>query len=294
MRLCSCSTGPLPALHPPHPPLSHFFAPAPLRTTFWGTGWPLPASVLPHLAPLGASWRSPIPPRAASPLSPLAPPPPPPVTLPLPLPLPPRPPPAPIANIELALGGNGSTSISLGDMSSMDAAAADAAADPHLAASMEAALGALAAQVRDMQERLAATKAAVAGAGAGVRGGAGASAGAGAAGAAAAAAAASAGAGAGAGAGLAGGMHVEGEAAGSDPWALPAAVAAAAMPPPPAPALQPYSAQKARVGPRTARTMARPLVAASRTASNSAEPSAGAGGAGAAQGGAGAGAGGSS
>ncbi len=59
-----------------------------------------------------------------------------------------------LANIELDLGD--STAISLGDSNAMDVAAAD----PELAASMEAALGALAAQVKEMQRRLAATKAA--------------------------------------------------------------------------------------------------------------------------------------
>ena len=67
----------------------------------------------------------------------------------------------PATVIELAVG-DGSTAINLGDADAVETAIADAASDPALAASVEAALGALASQVRDMQARLLAMKSAAA------------------------------------------------------------------------------------------------------------------------------------
>ena len=51
------------------------------------------------------------------------------------------------------------SAINIGDVDAMETAISDAAANPEIAASVEAALGALATQVKEMQARLASMKA---------------------------------------------------------------------------------------------------------------------------------------
>ena len=164
-----------------------------------------------------------------------------------------------MGNIELSLGDSSiTTTIALGDVQAMD----EVALDPELAASMEAALGALAAQVLEMQRRLAATKATTAAITA-------------AAAATATGAAPSAGASAGEGVGVA---SVEGE---DDPWALKEAVLASSsvgegvlcpLPlqrnlPSSSLALPNSAVKRGGVGPRVPRTVSRAHAHPSRTSS---------------------------